>query len=118
VKLLGDGIAIVSYCMYLRFVGWVDGAAAASAWLVFFDESALPLIPPMRRSWSPRGQTLGLRHRFGWKKASMAAAMARVEAALALSVVVRGEIPTPFPVLAGEDPARTGLGARGRATQA
>jgi hypothetical protein len=50
-------------------------AAAASAWLVFFDESALSLIPPMRRTWSPGGQTPVLRHRFGWKKASMAAAL-------------------------------------------
>jgi transposase len=51
------------------------GAAAESAWLVFFDESAVSLIPPVRRTWSPRGQTPILRHRFGWKKASMAAAL-------------------------------------------
>ncbi|HEV2927653.1 MAG TPA: transposase [Propionibacteriaceae bacterium] len=29
----------------------------------------------MRRTWSPRGHTPILRHRFGWKKASMAAAL-------------------------------------------
>jgi transposase len=52
-----------------------QGAAAESAWLVFFDESAVSLIPPVRRTWSPRGQTPILRHRFGWKKASMAAAL-------------------------------------------
>jgi hypothetical protein len=40
-----------------------------------FDESAVSLIPPVRRTWSPRGQTPVLRHRFGWKKASMAAAL-------------------------------------------
>jgi transposase len=51
------------------------GAAAESAWLVFFDESAVSLIPPVRRTWSPRGHTPILRHRFGWKKASMAAAL-------------------------------------------
>jgi tetratricopeptide (TPR) repeat protein len=51
------------------------GAAAESAWLVFFDESAVSLIPPVRRTWSPRGHTPVLRHRFGWKKASMAAAL-------------------------------------------
>jgi transposase len=51
------------------------GAAAESAWLVFFDESAVSLIPPVRRTWSPRGQPPILRHRFGWKKASMAAAL-------------------------------------------
>jgi hypothetical protein len=51
------------------------GAAAESAWIVFFDESAVSLIPPLRRTWSPRGTTPILRHRFGWKKASMAAAL-------------------------------------------
>jgi len=50
-------------------------AAAKSAWLVFFDESAVSLIPPVRHTWSPRGVTPILRHRFGWKKASMAAAL-------------------------------------------
>jgi transposase len=50
-------------------------AAAESAWLVVFDESAVSLIPPVRRTWSPRGRTPILRHRFGWKKASMAAAL-------------------------------------------
>jgi hypothetical protein len=49
-------------------------AAAESAWLVF-DESAVSLIPPVRRTWSPRGVTPVLRHRFGWKKVSMAAAL-------------------------------------------
>jgi transposase len=51
------------------------GARAESAWIVFFDESAVSLIPPVRRTWSPRGHTPILRHRFGWKKASMAAAL-------------------------------------------
>ncbi len=51
------------------------GARAESAWIVFFDESAVSLIPPVRRTWSPRGRTPILRHRFGWKKASMAAAL-------------------------------------------
>jgi hypothetical protein len=51
------------------------GARAESAWLVFFDESPVSLIPPVRRTWSPRGRTPILRHRFGWKKASMAAAL-------------------------------------------
>jgi transposase len=52
-----------------------QGAAAETAWIVFFDESAVSLIPPVRRTWSPRGRTPILRHRFGWKKASMAAAL-------------------------------------------
>jgi DDE superfamily endonuclease len=51
------------------------GAAANSAWLVFFDESAISLIPPVRRTWSMRGRTPILRHRVAWKKASMAAAL-------------------------------------------
>jgi hypothetical protein len=51
------------------------GARANSAWLVFFDESAISLIPPVRRTWSPRGTTPILRHRMAWKKASMAAAL-------------------------------------------
>jgi hypothetical protein len=38
---------------------------AASAWLVFADESAVSLIPPVHRTWSPRGRTPILRHRFG-----------------------------------------------------
>jgi DDE superfamily endonuclease len=51
------------------------GARAKSAWIVFFDESAVSLIPPVRRTWSPRGTTPILRHRMAWKKASMAAAL-------------------------------------------
>jgi DDE superfamily endonuclease len=50
-------------------------AAAESAWIVFFDESAVSLIPPVRRTWSQRGCTPILRHRLAWKKASMAAAL-------------------------------------------
>jgi DDE superfamily endonuclease len=51
------------------------GARAESAWIVVFDESGISLIPPVRRTWSVRGRTPILRHRFGWKKASMAAAL-------------------------------------------
>src|SRR4029450_11978535 len=51
------------------------GARANPVWPVFFDESAVSLIPPVRRTWSPRGRTPVLRHRFGWKKASTAAAL-------------------------------------------
>jgi transposase len=50
-------------------------ARAESAWLVFFDESGVSLIPPVRRTWSPRGRTPILRHRVAWKRASMAAAL-------------------------------------------
>jgi hypothetical protein len=51
------------------------GARAESAWLVFFDESGISLIPPVRRTWSVRGRTPVLRHRMAWKRASMAAAL-------------------------------------------
>jgi transposase len=51
------------------------GARAESAWLVFFDESGISLIPPVRRSWSRRGRPPILRHRMAWKRASMAAAL-------------------------------------------
>jgi hypothetical protein len=50
-------------------------AVAASAWIVFFDESGISLIPPVRRTWSRRGTTPILRHRMAWKRASMAAAL-------------------------------------------
>jgi hypothetical protein len=52
-----------------------NGARAESAWLVFFDESGISLIPPVRRTWSVRGRTPILRHRMAWKRASMAAAL-------------------------------------------
>jgi hypothetical protein len=62
------------------------GARAESAWLVFFDESGISLIPPVRRTWSVRGRTPILRHRVAWKRASMAAALGyRVDAAGALT---------------------------------
>jgi hypothetical protein len=51
------------------------GARAESAWFVFFDESGISLIPPVRRTWSVRGRTPILRHRMAWKRASMAAAL-------------------------------------------
>jgi hypothetical protein len=50
-------------------------AAAESAWLVFFDESGISLIPPARRTWSRQGRTPVLRHPMAWKRASMAAAL-------------------------------------------
>jgi len=50
-------------------------AAAESAWLVFFDESGISLIPPARRTWSRQGRTPILRHPMAWKRASMAAAL-------------------------------------------
>jgi hypothetical protein len=51
------------------------GAADNHAWLVFFDESGISLLPVVRRTWSPKGTTPILRHRCNWKRASMAAAL-------------------------------------------
>ncbi|WP_250852730.1 transposase [Streptomyces rhizosphaericus] len=45
------------------------------AWIVFFDESGVSLLPQVRRTYAPRGRTPTLRHRLNWKRASMAAAL-------------------------------------------
>src|SRR5262249_32461328 len=36
----------------------------------------ISLLPPVRATWAPRGHTPVLRHRFSWKRLSMAAAIA------------------------------------------
>jgi transposase len=43
---------------------------------VFEDESGVSLLPAVRATWAPRGQTPVLRHRFGWKRLSVAGAVA------------------------------------------
>ncbi len=45
------------------------------AWIVFFDESGVSLLPQVRRTYAPRGRTPTLQHRLNWKRASMAAAL-------------------------------------------
>jgi transposase len=45
------------------------------ALIVFEDESGISLLPSVRATWAPRGQTPVLRHRFGWKRLSVAAAL-------------------------------------------
>jgi transposase len=42
---------------------------------VFEDESGVSLLPPVRATWAPRGRTPVLRHRFGWKRLSLAVAL-------------------------------------------
>jgi hypothetical protein len=51
------------------------GAARRKATIVFWDESGISVIPVVRSTWAPRGQTPVLRHPFSWKRASMAAAL-------------------------------------------
>jgi transposase len=45
------------------------------ALIVFEDESGVSLLPSVRATWAPRGRTPVLRHRFGWKRLSLAAAL-------------------------------------------
>jgi hypothetical protein len=42
---------------------------------VFWDESGASLLPVMRRTWAPRGHTPVIRHRFKWRRVSMAAGL-------------------------------------------
>jgi hypothetical protein len=46
------------------------------ALIVFEDESGVSLLPSVRATWAPRGQTPVLRHRFAWKRLSLAGALA------------------------------------------
>jgi hypothetical protein len=45
------------------------------ALIVFEDESGVSLLPSVRATWAPRGQTPVLRHHFVWKRLSLAAAL-------------------------------------------
>jgi hypothetical protein len=42
---------------------------------VFWDESGASLLPVTRRTWAPVGHTPLIRHRFKWKRASLAAGL-------------------------------------------
>ena len=44
--------------------------------IVFEDESGFSLLPAVRATWAPCGRTPVLRHRFNWKRLSMAGALA------------------------------------------
>ena len=43
---------------------------------MFEDEAGVSLLPSVRATWAPRGQTPVLRHRFVWKRLSLAGALA------------------------------------------
>src|SRR5829696_5865617 len=51
-------------------------ARRRGALIVFEDESGVSLLLAVRATWAPRGQTPVLRHRFNWKRLSMAGALA------------------------------------------
>ena len=51
-------------------------ARRRGAWIIFQDESGFSLLPPVRATWAPKGQTPVLRHRFSWTRLSMARALA------------------------------------------
>jgi hypothetical protein len=51
-------------------------ARRRNAWIVFQDESGFSLIPSVRATWAPRGETPVLRHHLNaWKRLSMSAAL-------------------------------------------
>ena len=44
--------------------------------ILFEDESGVSLLPSVRATWAPRGQTPVLRHHFAWKRLSLAGVLA------------------------------------------
>ncbi len=58
-----------------RVAAHQKGAVKKRAWIVFFDESGVSLLPEVRRTYAPRGRTPLLRHRLNWRRAGMAAAL-------------------------------------------
>jgi len=51
-------------------------AKRQNALIVFEDESGVSLLPSVRATWAPQGHTPVLRHRFNWKRLSLAGALA------------------------------------------
>jgi transposase len=43
--------------------------------IIFEDEAGCSMLPSVRATWAPRGKTPVLRHRFSWKRLSMAGAL-------------------------------------------
>ena len=50
-------------------------ARRQNALIVFEDETGVSLLPSVRAIWAPRGKTPVLRHRFAWKRLSIAGAL-------------------------------------------
>jgi transposase len=50
-------------------------ARRQNALIAFEDESGVSLLPSVRATWAPRGHTPVLRHRFNWKRLSLAGAL-------------------------------------------
>jgi len=51
-------------------------ARRQNALILFEDESGVSLLPSVRATWAPRGQTPVLRHHFAWKRLSIAGVLA------------------------------------------
>src|SRR5713226_210132 len=51
-------------------------ARRQNAMILFEDESGVSLLPSVRATWAPRGQTPVLRHHFAWKRLSIAGVLA------------------------------------------
>ena len=51
-------------------------ARRQNALILFEDESGVSLLPSVRATWAPRGQTPVLRHRFNYKRLSIAGVVA------------------------------------------
>ena len=51
-------------------------AQRQNALIVFEDESGVSLLPSVRATWAPKGCTPVLRHRFNWKRLSLAGGLA------------------------------------------
>ncbi len=52
-----------------------EGARAGDAWIAFQDESGFSLLPSVRSTWAPKGQTPVLTHHFNWKRLSMSSVL-------------------------------------------
>jgi hypothetical protein len=50
-------------------------AKRQNALIVFEDDSGVALLPSLRATWTPRGHTPVLRHRFNWERLSLAGAL-------------------------------------------